>query len=220
MKLETATIIGAVSALVIAIVVFITLLAKNQEGRLVNRYAKAAQNFFGFKYSLAEPLLKIFYVGITCYCIIKGIFTMFCKEYGYGDYMIWDGIVLILFYPLIVRFFYEMTLLFITLVKKITAIEAKLKDENPDGDKTSIFDLDREIILPAPVYPAGYAPYAPQGYPQGYAQGYPQGYAPAAPAAPTAPAAPAAPTAPAAPANAPKIIGYDVNTGAPIYENQ
>lgn len=219
MKLETATIIGAVSALVIAILVFITLLAKNQEGRLVNRYAKAAQNFFGFKYSLAEPLLKIFYVGITSYCIIKGFFTMFCKEYGdYGDHLIWEGIVLMVFYPLIVRFFYEMTLLFITLVKKIISIEAKLKDENPDGDKTSIFDLDRETVLPAPVYPAGYNPYPPQAYnvpAQGYtapAQGYTapaQGY--------TAPAAPAAPVATAA---APKIIGYDVNTGAPIYENQ
>ncbi len=212
MKLQTATIIGAASAVVIAALVFICLLAKNKEGRLMNRYAKAAQNFFGFKYSLAEVLLKFFYVGITSYCFIRGFFTLFCKEYGeYGDYMIWEGIVMMVFYPLIVRFFFEMLMLFITLVKKIISIEAKLKDENPDNKAATIFDLDRETILPAPVYPAGYSPYPPQAYnvpAQGYgapAQGY------------TAPAAPAAPVATAA---APKIIGYDVNTGAPIYENQ
>ena len=211
MKLQTASIIGAASAVVIAALVFICLLAKNKEGRLMNRYAKAAQNFFGFKYSLAEVLLKFFYVGITSYCFIRGFFTLFCKEYGdYGDHMIWEGIVMMVFYPLIVRFFFEMLMLFITLVKKIISIEAKLKDENPDNKAATIFDLDRETILPAPVYPAGYNPYPPQAYnvpAQGYgapAQGY------------TAPAAPAAPVATAAP----KIIGYDVNTGAPIYENQ
>lgn len=212
MKLQTASIIGAASAVVIAALVFICLLAKNKEGRLMNRYAKAAQNFFGFKYSLAEVLLKFFYVGITSYCFIRGFFTMFCKEYGeYGDHMIWEGIVMMVFYPLIVRFFFEMLMLFITLVKKIISIEAKLKDENPDSNKTSIFDLDCETILPAPVYPAGYNPYPPQAYnvpAQGYAAPA-QGY--------TAPAATAAPVATVA---APKIIGYDVNTGAPIYENQ
>lgn len=212
MKLQTASIIGAASALVIAAIVFIYLLAKNKEGRLINSYAKAAQSFFGFKYSLAEVLLKFFYVGITAYCFIRGFFTMFCKEYGdYGDYMIWEGIVMMVFYPLIVRFFFEMLMLFITLVKKIISIEAKLKDENPDNKPATIFDLDRETILPAPVYPAGYNPYPPQAYnvpSQGYgapAEGY------------TAPAASATPVATAA---APKIIGYDINTGAPIYENQ
>lgn len=209
MKLQTATIIGAASALVIAILVFICLLTKNKEGRLMNRYAKAAQNFFGFKYSLAEVLLKLFYIGISSYCFIKGFFTMFCKEYGdYGDHLIWEGIVLMVFYPLIVRFFFEMLSLFITLVKKVISIEAKLKNENPDAKTVSIFDLDRETVLPAPTYPVGYNPYPPQAY-NAPVPGYNapvQGYG--------------APVAPAAPAETPKIIGYDVNTGAPIYENQ
>lgn len=212
MELKTAAIIGAISALVIAIVLYLFILPKSKDGRLGNRFAQAAHNFFNCKYMLIEVIAKFLYVFATFYYIISGFFTMFCKEVvldGYFDvkttHMVWDGIKIMILGPIVARFVYELVMLLVMLVKKANSIESKLKDENPDGKKDDIFDLKKETILPPAMVPVGYVPYGTPGY--------------GAPAAPNAPVPPVAPNAPAAPAdpNAPVVIGYDVNTGAPIY---
>lgn len=208
MESKTAIIIGAVSALIISIVLYLLIMPKSKDGKLGNRFAQALHNFFNFKYMTIEVIAKFFNVFATFFFIVYGFFIMFCKEYGdYGDYLVWKGIKTMVFGPIQVRFIYEVVMLLVTRVKKLDAIEAKLNDKAPDN----IFDIKAETILPP-------APIRATAVIVGYD---PKTGAPIYAAAPVAPVAPQVPVAPgASAANAPVIIGYDVNTGAPIYGNQ
>ncbi len=225
MSIETLSILTLVGALVTTIILMVTITPRSKDGKFSSAFAQMLHNIFNFKALLIEGILKFFYIFGTFFMIIGGFFSMFLD---YEDAFI-EGFLSMILGPIFVRLVFELVMMMIILVQKVISIEAKLKNQNekPRGKASA-------------SSPAGYTPYTP-GFaaPVYNAPVYQEpvpAYNPPVQAEPVAPAYNPPVQTETAPvvvgynpdtgapiygaATAPVIIGYDTETGAPIYSNQ
>ncbi len=228
MSIETLSILTLVGALVTTIILMVTVTPRSKDGKFSSAFAQMLHNIFNFKALLIEGILKFFYIFGTFFMIIGGFFSMFLD---YEDAFV-EGFLTMILGPIFLRIMFELVMMVIILVQKVISIEAKLKNQNerPRGKASA-----SSPAAYAPYTPGFAAPAAPAYSAPVYQEPAPV-YAPPVQAEPVAPAYNPPVQAEAAPvivgynpdtgapiygaATAPVIIGYNTETGAPIYGNQ
>ena len=152
MNPEVALIIGAVSALICSIVLFVLVMPKSRDGQLP-RFWQVVHNYFHFKQLFVEAALKFLFAFFTFFCIVCGFFLLFCStEVRYGFYytdrsLALYGLGLMLLGPLVLRLVYEVTMMFVLLVQNVIDINKKLKGNVSAGSAAP-------VVSAAPVAPS------------------------------------------------------------------
>ena len=85
MNIGVAIVMGAVLALIAAIVICAVLLPRNKEGQFTG-FAKFLRDYFLLRYLMVEAILRFFFVVNTCACIFIGFLMLFSKiEIGWNS---------------------------------------------------------------------------------------------------------------------------------------
>ena len=136
-------VVGIVLALVCAILLYVMVFTKKQEGQLPP-FFRAVRDFFDVKYLLIEKIAKFIYVFLTLASVLTGFFLLFGETFL-------AGLLLMILGPVIHRLLYELFMLMILLVKNVMEINNHLKGVSSE----SIFDSALPVIgrhdAPAPV---------------------------------------------------------------------
>ena len=126
------TVFSIVAAVVCTILLFVLVLpAKKYAG--LNKFFKVVADIFNMRQLLIERILKALYVFLTLECIISGFFTLFYVE---SSQSIWgpsstkwhglEGLVLMIFGPIVIRVIFEFMMLIIKLVENTNEINKKI----------------------------------------------------------------------------------------------
>ena len=119
-------VLSVILAIVGAILLFVNVLPEKKRSGLNNFFKKVA-DIFNFKNLLLESILKFCYALTTLFVISYGFFTLFSKVYG--DSMFLPGLLLMVLGPIVIRIVYELSMMFILLVKNVIEINKKMPKE-------------------------------------------------------------------------------------------
>lgn len=137
--------IAAICGVVLTVLICVLVLPESRYNRL-NGFFKTLHNIFNFKSLLIESIMKVAYVLATTYCICYGFFALFMVEtyydYHYSYYggyyeestewVGWQGLIILVLGPIIIRLAYEAVMMFILLVKNTMQINNRLKNKFDD----------------------------------------------------------------------------------------
>lgn len=132
MNIGTSIGIGAVLALIAAIVVMVLITPNSKEGQL-HGFAKFLRDYFLMRYLVIESILRFIFILSTCACIFCGFFLLFGKTpsfYGYGgSSTAGAGLLIMVLGPIFTRISYEFMMITIMLLKNTMEINAKMKGD-------------------------------------------------------------------------------------------
>jgi hypothetical protein len=176
--MEIISVLAVLATIVVTILAYIFIIPEKKRAKL-GKFFRFCHDWLNMKSLIIEKIVRFFYVFSTVSVVCIGFFMLFWVQetYDYDRYygiivrdewMGWYGLLVLVVGPVAVRIVYELSMMFLLLVKNVIQINNKLKDQN-------------EEVKAAPAAPA--APVAPVA---------PVAPAPAAPAAPVETAAPAA----------------------------
>ena len=123
-------IIAALLAIVGSVLAFIYILPESKRPKL-NVFFKKLADIFNFKSLLIEKIIKFTYVLVTLFTILYGFFMLFMQTFGQS--LALPGILVMILGPIAIRLTYEMTMMFIILLKNVIEINNK----TPIADKTT-----------------------------------------------------------------------------------
>ena len=155
MKVETATGIGSVLALIVSIFICAYVLPANKEGKFTG-FWKTVRDYFLMRYLIVEAIVRFFFVLATTSCIFSGFFIMFTKTrsfYGKGGSNFFSGIMIMIFGPIICRIVYELLMIAILQLRNIIEINAKMPGQ-VNGDVNKVAAPTPLGQPAAPVQPA------------------------------------------------------------------
>lgn len=190
MKVETATGIGMVIALLVTIFITAYVLPAGKEGQFTG-FLKTIRDYFLMRYLIVEAIVRFFFVLATTSCIFSGFFLIFAKQRYGGGFV--SGLLTMIVGPIICRIVYELLMIAILQLRNIIEINNKLP-----GTGAPVAPVQPVQQAAAPVQPI----------------------APAAPVQPVQqPVTPVAPVQPAQPEVRPGAK-FDPVTGMPIEQPQ
>lgn len=141
-------VLALVLGLAATILAFVFILPeKKREG--LNKLGQLAHDFLNFKYLIIEKILQFVYILATATTILLGFFMLFCVEdvwyrtIWYGGY----GLLLMIVGPFAIRVVYELLMMLVLLVKNVTDINRKLKDDGNDSAKDIFATPDYKAVL-------------------------------------------------------------------------
>ena len=134
MELATAMILAAISAIVLTIVLYITVIPAKKDGTFNGKFAQFLHDYFNFKKLYVEEVLKFIFVLATVACECAGVFMLISVDryysyysgYEYSRSYFWYGLAVIVVSPIVLRLAYEGIMMFILAVKNIIEINNKL----------------------------------------------------------------------------------------------
>lgn len=158
MSSDVIAILGLISALVCTILVCILVLPEKKRPSL-NGFFKSLHDIFNFKQLLIEKILKFCYVFSTLYCLTTGFFMLFMveKSYSYSyfgssyvekEWVGYYGLLVMLLGPIFVRIIFEVSMMFILLVKNVIQINNKLKNQNENAPEMPAFTPKAPVNQP------------------------------------------------------------------------
>ena len=138
---NVGVILGSIAALVLTIVLYITVMPRKLDGTFQKPILQKLHDFFHFKKLYLEEVLKFFYVLATITVICIGVFMLlsYYESYSWSYYggshytqesTFGYGLGLLLVGPIALRLIYEVSLMFILLVKNTIEINNKLSKTN------------------------------------------------------------------------------------------
>lgn len=152
--------IGLAVALVLAILAYVFIMPKKRDGKFTNKPGQLLHDFFHFKRLFLEDFLKFTYVLATVACICCGLLMMVgyhessytyevphyeyyygTRYHSYSEWVtettqkstFWPGLITTFIGPIAVRFVYELSLMFILLVKNVMEINKKLPQRKEEA---------------------------------------------------------------------------------------
>lgn len=128
-------VIAAILAIGATVVAFILLLPEKKRPKL-NKFLGTVADILNFKHLFVEKILKAIYVFATAFAIIFGFLMLFSfVRYDYWGYsgVHWygyQGLIIMIGGPIVIRIVYEILMMFILLVKNTIEINKKLSAAN------------------------------------------------------------------------------------------
>ncbi len=131
------TIVALIFAIIATILAFAFIVPDKKREKL-NAIGKFLHDTVNFKYLIIEKILQALYIFTTAFIILVGFFMLF--QTSYGRWLGGSGLLFMILGPILIRFFYELIMMTILLVKNVISINSKLKNQN-DGsaDGTGVF---------------------------------------------------------------------------------
>lgn len=158
-------VISLVAALAATILLFVLVLPDKKRPTL-NGFFKGIADIFNFRTLLIEKIVKFLYTFMTIFAVLMGFFMLFMQQYGQS--LALRGLFIMLISPIVIRLFFEITMMAILLVKNVIEINNKLGYKNSD-DKGNTSSPFAELKLPkkveAPAQPKAAAEPAQQTAP-------------------------------------------------------
>lgn len=131
-------IIAAILAIAASVLTFIYILPESKRPKL-NGFFKKIADIFNFKSLLIEKIIKFTYVLVTLFTILYGFFMLFMQTFGQS--LALAGILVMILGPIAIRLAYEMTMMFIILLKNVIEINNKTPEITAkDANTSKIFD--------------------------------------------------------------------------------
>jgi len=135
-------VIGCILALAGTVCTYIFILPKgklNTKNDFLNKLISFARDLFSFKELYLEKILQALYILATVACITIGA----CMLLGFSFWENWlgelqvkwtggYGILLMILGPIAVRLSFEISMMFVLLVKNVLQINSKLKADNTE----------------------------------------------------------------------------------------
>lgn len=124
-------VIAAILAIGATVVAFILLLPEKKRPKL-NKFFGVVADILNFKHLFIEKILKAVYVFATAFAIIFGFLMLFSfVRYDYWGYsgVHWygyQGLIIMIGGPIVIRIAYEILMMFILLVKNTMEINKKM----------------------------------------------------------------------------------------------
>lgn len=132
MELYLALILGLLAAVAATVWICVAILPRKKRGDLKSGFLRALHDIFNFKTLYIEKAMKVLYVFLTCVCIGIGFFMLFARDWGTSTFF--PGLLILILGPVILRFVFEGSMLFIIGVRNVMEINSKLGDKNaPDN---------------------------------------------------------------------------------------
>ena len=124
---DVVLVLACAATISLTVLVYLLVMPKKFDGKLANPFLQWVHDFFHFKKLYIEEVLKFFYVVLTLFIISFGFFAML------GEDFFVEGLTILVGGPIAVRLIYEMSLMFILMVKNTIEINNKLgkKDTAP-----------------------------------------------------------------------------------------
>ena len=141
---EATTAIGILCLLIsiaAAVLAFVFITPDKKRAKL-NGFGKFLHDLCNFKFLIIEKIFQFFYILATSFVLVFGFFSLFSFErsyYGTGDWVGYNGLLLMILGPIAVRIAYEFIMMTILAIKNIIQINNKLKNQNDGDDSTSPF---------------------------------------------------------------------------------
>jgi len=133
MEPNTAMTIGVVLAIIGTILAFIFIMPESKKAGL-NKFFSVLRDIFSFKDLFLEKVLRVLYIFATLVCVFGGFFMLFARSYGWysSQSLALYGFMMIIIGPIVVRLFFEASMMFIFLVKNTMSINSKIG--GPEAD--------------------------------------------------------------------------------------
>jgi len=135
MPIRIASVLALIFALAATILLFVFVLPKRKDKSLPP-FLQMLHNIFHFKKLYLELILKALYTFSTALCIFLGFFLLFSRtefySYGlfssnsYSESTALQGLLILIFGPILLRIVYEFALLLILVTKNLMEINRKL----------------------------------------------------------------------------------------------
>lgn len=116
-NLVTALSIGAIVAVIVALVVYFTFMKKENEGKFSGA-KEVVYNYLNFNRFYLEDIVKLLYVICSAVLTVVGIILLF------ADFL--TGIIIAVLGNVALRISYELLMMFVILCKKSASIDKKL----------------------------------------------------------------------------------------------
>ena len=138
--MQTMAILALLAAIAATVLAFVFVVPEKKRENL-NGFGRFLHDTVNFKYLVIEKILQAFYIFSTVYIIILGFFGLFQFEtryefsrYGYeevqGDWIGYQGLLLMILGPIVIRIAYELIMMALLLVKNVVQINKKMKNAN------------------------------------------------------------------------------------------
>ncbi|MBE7056343.1 MAG: hypothetical protein E7388_02745 [Ruminococcaceae bacterium] len=153
-----ALVIAVISAIAATILAFIFILPEKKKDKLKG-LGKLLHNVGNFKSLIIEKILQAVYVFLTCASVIYGFLNLFSVRQSIFGGVYWNGgmgLLIMIVGPIVIRLAFEMTMMFILLVKNVIQINNKLKsssDGNIQEDAFSVPVFNNDKTEPAQPQP-------------------------------------------------------------------
>ncbi len=127
--------LGVLTAIAATVLAFIFILPEKKREGLPD-FFKMIHDFLNMKELFIEKFLRVIYVFLTLACIVVGALMIFGFQHHEGFYTSYTrwyggyGVMLAIVGPIVIRIAFEVSMMFILLVKNTIAINNKLKDQN------------------------------------------------------------------------------------------
>lgn len=123
-----------------------------------NAFLKVLHDILNFRYLIVEKILQALYILATAFVFLYGLFNLFYLEIGqdFGYFKTptrWhgiEGLLIMIFGPILLRVFYELLMMSVLLVKNVIGINNKLKNQNGDVQTADLFAVPKINIAPKP----------------------------------------------------------------------
>lgn len=132
-------------AVVLTVLAFIFIVPENRREKL-NAFGKFLHDTCNFNYLLIEKILQVLYIFLTVFAILMGLYTLV--------HNFWVGLALTIIMPIVIRLIYEFLMMAVLLLKHVSMIDNKLKNQNTVDKKPKTADpefISREPKKPAPT---------------------------------------------------------------------
>lgn len=159
-SVDIALVLGSIAAIVLTILLYIKVMPRKLDGTFEKPFFQKLHDFFHFKKLYLEEVLKFFYVLATVTVVCMGVFMMlsYYETYSWSYYgggrtekesLFLYGLLTVVTGPIALRLVYEVSMMFILLVKNTIEINNKMPKAG----------VQAPVVPVAPVAPA--APAAP-----------------------------------------------------------
>ncbi len=131
------TVLGIITAVAATVLAFIFILPEKKRAKLP-KILKIVSDILNMKQLFIETFFRALYIFSTFACIFVGVFMIFGFETYTGRYANyttwygWQGLLIAILGPIVVRVVYEGIMMGILLVKNTIEINKKLKNQNED----------------------------------------------------------------------------------------
>lgn len=118
------SVIGTILSLV-----FITPERKRTE---LTGFLKVLHDIFNFNGLIIEVIIKALYIFLTLYMILMGLFAMFDGAEFLQCLLVMVG------GPIVIRIYFELVMMLVLLVKNVSSINKKMKDQNAKNSNDNL----------------------------------------------------------------------------------
>ncbi len=129
-----AYIIGAIAAIACTVLVLVLVTPESKRNSLP-KFFVFLHDLCNFKYLVIEKILKALYIAVSIFCIVTGFFLLFSGYSVLGTFrsLALNGLLLLILGPILTRVTFELSMMFVLLVKNTIQINRKLNGKETGG---------------------------------------------------------------------------------------